>query len=337
MRALLAAATLLVGGPVLAGVYSDFDGDQKSDLLWRNMTTGQNVVWPNAAGGSSFYLYTVPSQDWQVDGMGDFDADRRADLFWRNSTTGEIYIWFQASALLSARVNYDWGLDLTSNPDWGVAAIGDFDGDGLSDVLWRNRKSGETALGSPGANKSPSTFYVSYANPVTDLAWQVAGTGDVDGDGKAEIVWRNATTGDNVIWRITDINAIMPFSGAYIASVSLDWHIAGLGDFNGDGRSDILWHDWATGGNALWWSADSAAGKWLYSTAPNWVPAAIADIDGDLSSDIIWRNLQSGANYVWKGADAERGSYLPTVGNLSWRVVPDALCPSDAGCGAWDY
>jgi hypothetical protein len=314
-------------------VHNDFNGDNKSDLLWRNMTTGENVIWPNADGGSLFYLYTVPNQDWQVAGTGDFDADRKADLLWRNQMTGEVYIWFQASALLSVRVGYDWGLDVTSHPDWDVAAIGDFYGGGRSAVLWRNRKSGETALGLPGSNGSASTFYVYPANPVTDLDWQVAGTGDVDGDGKAEIVWRNATTGANAIWRSMDINANVPFSGAYIASVSVDWRIAGLGDFNGDRRSDVLWHNAATGGNVVWWSSESAAGQWLYSTAPEWTPAAIADIDGDLSYDLIWRNCQSGANYVWKGADAARGSYLPTVSNLSWHVVPNTPCPG----WPWDY
>jgi len=35
--------------------------------------------------------------------------------------------------------------------------------------------------------------------PVAD-PWQVAGIGDFDGDGKADILWRNGATGENYIY-----------------------------------------------------------------------------------------------------------------------------------------
>ena len=36
--------------------------------------------------------------------------------------------------------------------------------------------------------------------PVFDLAWQVIGTSDFNGDGHPDLVWRHGTTGDNVVW-----------------------------------------------------------------------------------------------------------------------------------------
>jgi len=36
---------------------------------------------------------------------------------------------------------------------------------------------------------------------VTNLDWTVAAVGDYNGDGEADIVWRNLDTGANVIWR----------------------------------------------------------------------------------------------------------------------------------------
>jgi hypothetical protein len=35
---------------------------------------------------------------------------------------------------------------------------------------------------------------------VGDLAWQIAGVGGYDGDGRDELLWRNGSTGANVIW-----------------------------------------------------------------------------------------------------------------------------------------
>jgi len=44
----------------------DFDGDGYADLLWRNSSSGQNVVWKRANAGASLTVATVPSQSWSV-------------------------------------------------------------------------------------------------------------------------------------------------------------------------------------------------------------------------------------------------------------------------------
>src|SRR3546814_5556327 len=36
-----------------------------------------------------------------------------------------------------------------------------------------------------------------------------------------------------------------------------DWKIAGVGDFNGDAKADILWRSTSSGTNVIWQSADS--------------------------------------------------------------------------------
>ena len=40
--------------------------------------------------------------------------------------------------------------------------------------------------------------------------------------------------------------------GGSVASLPANWHIAGTGDFNADGRSDILWQNASTGECSLW-------------------------------------------------------------------------------------
>ena len=46
------------------------------------------------------------------------------------------------------------------------------------------------------------TTYSSYAEAlqVADTNWQIVGTGDFNSDGKIDILWRNKTTGQNVVW-----------------------------------------------------------------------------------------------------------------------------------------
>ena len=75
--------------------------------------------------------------------------------------------------------------------------------------------------------------------------WQVAGNGDYDGDGDADISWRNTSTGQNWMYLM---NGATIESSVGVNTVSMDWEVAGSGDYNGDGKSDILWRRTGFGG-----------------------------------------------------------------------------------------
>ena len=81
-----------------------------------------------------------------------------------------------------------------------------------------------------------------------------------DGDGRADILWRD-TSGQLAIWLHGDINAATyPSYRNAGGPVDLSWAIRGVGDFNADGKSDILWVH-TSGLVALWFmSAGQFAG-----------------------------------------------------------------------------
>src|SRR5438552_15002181 len=145
LRAGLTAATI---GLAISSAHAlpvcapmDFDGDCKSDVLWRNSATGEDYLWlmngwTIASGG---YLRTVADLAWQVKGIGDFNGDHKADILWRNSSTGENYLYVM-NGLSIASEGY---LRTVADQAWQVKGIGDFDGDGKADILWRNTVTGE--------------------------------------------------------------------------------------------------------------------------------------------------------------------------------------------------
>ena len=49
--------------------------------------------------------------------------------------------------------------------------------------------------------------YSNYAEllQVPDTNWEIVGTGDFNGDGKTDILWRNKSTGQNVVWLMNGV------------------------------------------------------------------------------------------------------------------------------------
>ena len=93
------------------------------------------------------------------------------------------------------------------------------------------------------------------------------------------------------------------------------------GDFNGDGKADLLWRNTATGANVLWRSADRALRQTLASVDPIWSIGGVGDFNGDHKADILWRNSDSGANVIWYSANRAFRKTLPTVPAAEWDVA----------------
>jgi hypothetical protein len=324
-RCTLAVAALLAALPALAAsaaTRNDFDGDGRSDLLWRNAENGFDVIWPNAASAAARNIQRVSNLDWQIAGSGDFDGDLHADILWRNRSSGAMVIWYAGSSDRRQEVRFDWGV-LIDTSDWDIASIGDFDGDQVSDILWRNRANGRNAIGFLVSNDIEEDYwYAYYTNPVVRSAWKVVGTGDFDGDGHSDVLWRNGSTGANVVWRFTDPDSSMAFVSTELPTVSALWNVAGVGDFDGDGQSDVLWRHPVTGANVVWPSAMRTS-RWTPSAAGTaWAPASIADINGDRHSDIVWRNTTTGANMAWLSANIAAPVWLTAVIHQTWKIAP---------------
>jgi hypothetical protein len=77
---------------------------------------------------------------------------------------------------------------------------------------------------------------------------KVAGTGDFNGDGMSDILWRS-TSGEVAIWLMNGTQLLSP--GVDLGNVPTTWSTVQTGDYNGDGKSDILWRD-TSGDTAIW-------------------------------------------------------------------------------------
>ena len=310
--------------PLFAAGRHDHDGDGKADILWRNSSTGENYLYPmngRSILGTEGFLRTVADPNWQIAGTGDFDGDGESDILWRNAATGENYIYFMNGTAIKPSEGY---IRTVADQNWQVAGIGDFDGDGKDDILWRNSVTGENYIYfMDGRSIKPTEGYV---RTVADTRWHIAGVGDFDGDGKADILWRNSSTGENYLYPM-DGRTIKPSEGFLRTVADQHWTIAGVGDFDGDGKADIVWRNSSTGENYLYPMDGTTIrpGEGYFRTVadPNWYIAALGDYDGDGKSDIFWRNSSTGQNYLYPmdGTTIKPSEgFVRTVADVHWQV-----------------
>lgn len=278
----LVARAAITGGVELTiatePTHNDFNGDLRSDLLWRS-ADGSMADWVAKPGGFAGAWGTLVPLEWTIAGTGDFNGDGRSDILWRNQT-GAMANW---SGATNGGFTPVWGT--TVSTDWHIVGAGDFNGDGKGDILWRN-DNGAMAdwLGAANGGFTPS-----WGTTVSS-DWHVESTGDFNGDGRVDILWRS------------DGGAVADWLGAanggFVATwgtlVPLDWQIIGTGDFNGDGHADILWRN--DGGSLVNWlgSADGAFTPAFATAAPSGLQvASIGDFNGDGRDDILWRDSTS--------------------------------------------
>ncbi len=266
--------TVLIGAGFASSltVFSDFDGDGKSDLsVWR----GSDGNWLVANSGDGKVEATpwgasyAPYNDVTV--SGDYDGDGKTDLAVFRRGGEYAGYWFIKQSSDGQVKSHFWGLGTD------VPVPGDYDGDGKTDVaVWR---------GSAGA------WYIvrSSDGGIDARTWGFAPLGDVpvpgdyDGDGKTDVAVFRRSTGFWYIRRSSDS-----------LTISTEWGVGTdvpvPGDYDGDNRTDIaVWR--ALEGN--WYIVESSSAVTrtvsLGAAAQGDVPA-VADYDGDGKADpALWQ------------------------------------------------
>jgi hypothetical protein len=97
-------------------------------------------------------------------------------------------------------------------------------------------------------------------------------------------------------------------------------------DFNADGKTDIVWRNYQTGDNQVWFMNGAAYnGPAALLPVPdlNWRLVATADFNGDGQPDLLWRHAVTGANVVWymNGTSYAAQASLSPVADLNYHIV----------------
>ncbi|MGF1481602.1 MAG: DUF4347 domain-containing protein [Cyanophyceae cyanobacterium] len=155
------------------------------------------------------------------------------------------------------------------------------------------------------------------------LNWNLSTIGDLNNDGRADLMWRNEATGQNAVWYMNGITRMDNVS--LMQARNSDWKIKGTGDFNDDGLEDLIWRNSATGINAVWYmnGTERIGSDSFYQVRNlNWDIVSVGDFNGDDKDDLLWRNSRTGLNSVWYMNNTRRigSANLDPVKNTDWNI-----------------
>jgi hypothetical protein len=287
----------------------DFDGNNKSDILFRSSGASPTTVAMWLMNGNSIASsgsVASVTTSYSIVGQRDFNGDGHADLLWRD-TGGNLYMWFMNGLTMSSSA----GLGNVPTT-WTVKGTGDMNEDGRGDILWQDSSGNVAVWFMNGSN----VMFTTTLGGVDPAVWGIAAT-----DAVGDIFWRDSS-GNLAVWRVTGGGLTSTVS---LGNVPLNWQIAGIGDFNADNNPDILFRDSNTGTLAIWFLNSSAqvqstATVGTVPTSNTWRIAQLGNYNGTGFSDILWID-GSGNLAIWfmNAATVASTFGLGNVGT-SWTV-----------------
>ncbi len=142
-----------------------------------------------------------------------------------------------------------------------------------------------------------------------------------DAGPKQDLVWRDVTGSTH----ITLMDGLAPYLNIGIFPGGFPWFVAShAGDFDGDGKADLIWHNGNTKQTQMWLMNDGLV-KYPPGIATlesaGWAVTHVADFDGDGRSDLLWRNDTTGDVALWlmNGVSYVKGTIL--LADPQWAVT----------------
>jgi FG-GAP-like repeat len=162
---------------------------------------------------------------------GDIDGNGISDLLWFNPTTSQFAYWLMDTDSTGA-VTRVGSRTFNITPGYFVGAVGDFNGDGLADVVFTSNNHDLYLWTNNGAGGFTSKQLASYP-----AGWLLVGAGDIDGDGQDDLLWLNPSQCEFGYWLMK--NGVPTTTKA--VKITCGYYPLSIGYYTPTNRLSIVW------------------------------------------------------------------------------------------------
>jgi len=287
----------------------DLDGNGKADVILVHTKQGYSGAWLTTGDKSVIKWGSLSDvkAGTEILGTGTLygSGNDGQDIFFADSKS--VGAWNVVEGKVTGYKSI-----MSVNSTTNVLGLGDFNGDGATDILLRSTNGD---LGYYNTDGTGFTYLKGLGKE-----WTVAAIGDLNGDGLDDVVLRHDAGFAGTF--LTQKNGTVKW--ANLDTLAKDMTIVGTGDFNGDGVDDVLLQNKSNGWVGAWLVEDGRVDSFIGLCNNKNTIEQIADFNGDGIDDLrIRAGADIGVLYV-NGADDTTWQYFKSVGT-EWDTSFSAL------------
>jgi hypothetical protein len=254
-------ASFAVGNAPFGMAVSDLNGDGKPDIVQTNgvdgtisvllNTTPTGATAPTFAAQQTFAVGADPDRV----AIGDVNGDGKPDLAVVDSTDGTVSILLNTTLPGSTTVSFSASVTFSIGSDPSGVSLADINGDGRPDLVISGGGTNEIGvfLNTTFASATLPTFSAEQTFSTGAFPADSAAIGDLNGDGRPDIVVANST--DNNLSVLLNTTPNGATAASFVAQQTFGAlngpaQVA-LADLNGDGRPDLIVSNYGAGSTTV--------------------------------------------------------------------------------------
>jgi hypothetical protein len=329
----VASFTMGNSGYPIGVAAGDLDGDGKPDIVISNYYTQTLTFYLNASTSGHIVMdsaLSVPSGNYILGAsIADLNGDGKPEVIVACQGSNILSVYTNSSTLGHIGFSNETTIMAPSGGSPFKAVVADIDGDGKPDIVAANSYLGTVSV---YRNTTPTGGTISFAGDVdftTGNFPEGVAIGDIDGDGKPDLVVANNTDNTLSLLRNTSTIGNINFASQLTVNSGYAAYDLVIADLDGDGKPDIAVDDQynntvsvhrnisTPGTIAINPNVDYATGNIPYSIST-------ADFDGDGKPDLVTCNDADNTFTVLRNTASNEPaitSFTPTVGTTGTVVT----------------